>query len=121
MSEEEKRRFPRLDRKFVLSYRPYRLQDNLQPSWDSSQVKNISEGGALIVTSRAYVVGTVLELKIDTFLSSQPLKILGTVVDCKEMAKGLIYHTAISYKDLDELAKSELKKVLEVFFGEAET
>lgn len=44
---------------------------------------NISSGGICVYLNEAFVLGTIIDIKIDNFFESKPLKCRGKVVRCK--------------------------------------
>ena len=110
---KERRRYPRINATFVVSYRPKKNSEG----FDLVQSRNISQGGMLITTNRYFEKGMQLELIIR--FPFVPRKIITTaeVVDCKEIAKNFLYETRLRLLDLDmEIFKKigeYIKKVLE--------
>lgn len=94
----EKRKGPRLDIRFVVSYKI--IDPN--SSFDISLTKNISQGGILLTTNRFFDVGTQLEMKIKFPFYEGMLKVIGEVVHCKEKVRGLIYETRVRFLNLDK-------------------
>ena len=93
----ERRKYPRVDATFVVSYRPKEIPEG----YDLVQTKNVSQGGMLITTNRYFEKGTQLELTIRFPFVSQKIVTTAEVVDCKEVAKNLLYETRLKLLDLD--------------------
>ena len=97
-SGPEKRKFPRVDANFVISYRIKEMVDG----YDLTQSKNVSQGGILLTTNRLFNKGTMLAMTIRFPLIPQKIDVTGEVVDSKEVVRDLIYETRIKFLDLDE-------------------
>jgi hypothetical protein len=85
----DRRRYPRLDSKFILSYR------QSSADYDMSRTKNIGYGGISFTAGRQLEVGKVVNLVIKFPFHDDPVKIKGQVVSCK--GKGLIYDTSVKF------------------------
>jgi Tfp pilus assembly protein PilZ len=64
---------------------------------DITQTKNLSMGGVLITTNRKFDPGTNLLVEIRMPFDPTPVILAGTVVESREVAKGLIYDTRICF------------------------
>ncbi len=107
----EKRKYFRLDSRFVVSYRAERSEDN----YDITQTKNVSQGGALITTGRYFRDGERLVLIIRfPFLPHEKIEVLAEVVGSKEIRKDAIYDIRIKFLNLDK----DILKRFEEFAGE---
>jgi len=93
----ERRKYPRVDATFVVSYRIKEVPD----SYDLVQTRNISQGGMLITTNQYFEKGTQLALTIRFPFVSQKILATGEVVACKEVVKNLLYETRLKLLDLD--------------------
>jgi len=109
----ERRKYPRVDATFVISYRPKEISGE----YDLVQSKNISQGGMLITTNKYFEKGKQLELIIRFPFVPQKIVTTAEVVDCKEMTKNLLYEKKIKLLNLDmEIFKKigeYVKKILE--------
>ena len=92
----ERRNLPRIDANFVVSYRIK------SESYDLSQTKNLSQGGMLLTTNRAFDKGTLLAMIIRFPLVPQKIETTAEVVSSREVVKGLIYETRVRFLDLDQ-------------------
>ena len=97
-SGPEKRKHPRIEANFVVSYR---VKD---PSarYDLSQTKNISQGGILLITNQEFDKGTKLTIVIRFPLIPEKIEIDGAVIDSKEVVRKLIYETRIQFVNLNK-------------------
>lgn len=105
----EKRKHPRLNANFVVSYRIKSLPDDC----DLSQTKNVSQGGILLTTNKLFSKGTSLAMTIRLPFITQKIEVTGLVVDSQEIVRDLIYETRIEFLDLDEDLKQELGQFID--------
>ena len=110
---EERRRYPRLSANFTASYKIKNIPEN----YDFSQTKNVGKGGVLLTTNRKFEAGTQLALMVKFPFVSHRLEILATVVDSKEIAKGIIYETRLAFSNLDKKFFQELGAFVEEKLG----
>ncbi|MCM8796652.1 MAG: PilZ domain-containing protein [Candidatus Omnitrophica bacterium] len=94
---QEKRRHPRINARFIVSYRILDKEDKV----DITQTKNLSLGGMLITTNRKFEPGTNLLMEIRLPFDPQPTVIYGRVVESREIAKNLIYDTHICFGHME--------------------
>lgn len=94
----EKRRHPRLNASFIVSYR---IKDP-SSDFDLSQTKDVSQGGFLFTTNKEFAQGTVLVMILRFPFVAEKIELHGQVVSSQEKVKNLIYETHIKFKDSDE-------------------
>ena len=110
---EERRRWPRINANFVVSYRIQEIPDG----YDLSQTKDISQGGVLITTNKPFAIGTHLVMLLRIPFVPQKIEIAGEVVASNEMVRDLIYTTRVRFlglssdffEKLGEFIKKSLK------------
>lgn len=107
-SGSERRKFPRMDGRFIVSYRILEEADNI----DITQTKNMSEGGFLITTNRHFTPGTNLALEIRLPFDQNPIVIVGVVIQSLEVTKDLIYDTRLSITNLDKNQREVINKTI---------
>lgn len=107
----EKRKGPRINKNFVVSYRIYGEADNI----DISQTRNVSEGGMLLTTNRIFDVGTILAIEIKLPFMSSPIRLLGKILESKEIARNLIYETRLLFTYMDDESKEFVKNTVNYF------
>jgi len=107
----ERRRYPRIHRNFVVSYRVYGDPDNV----DISQTKNLGEGGMLLTTNRPFVRGTILAIEIRLPFMDTPIRLLGRILESKEIIPNLIYETRLNFSYMDEHSKDFVKSTVSYF------
>jgi c-di-GMP-binding flagellar brake protein YcgR len=94
----ERRKQPRISARFIVSYRVLEEEDAV----DISQTKNMSLGGMLLTTNRAFEGGTKLALEIRLPFDPNPIMLVGKVLESREIIKDLIYDTRLEFLTVDE-------------------
>ncbi len=107
----ERRKGPRINKNFVVSYRIYGDPDNV----DISQTRNVGEGGIMLTTNRIFDSGTVLAIEIKLPFVPTPIRLLGKVLDSREIARNLIYETRLVFTYLDDESKQVVKNTVDYF------
>ncbi|MDD4938812.1 MAG: PilZ domain-containing protein [Candidatus Omnitrophica bacterium] len=107
----ERRKHPRIDARFIVSYRVLEETDNV----DLSQTKNVSLGGMLLTTNRKFDAGINLALEIRLPFDSHPIMIVGKVLESREISKDLIYDTRIVFLAVDERHRNAMKKTVDYY------
>jgi hypothetical protein len=105
----ERRKFPRIGGKFLVSYRIADKDDLI----DITQTKNVSLGGILLTTDRAFKPGTNLMVEVRLPIDPKPIQIVARVIESKELMKGLIYDTHLEFVSIDENHKNMVAKTIE--------
>ncbi len=111
----EKRKYPRIDKHFILSY--FDLNDPLSRH-NASQIKNIGLGGLCLITSKPFLAGTRLSVELKTPFLSEFIQLKGTVLESKEKIKNIIYETRVQFDDIPLPAQAVLSKLIEHFRNE---
>lgn len=99
---QERRKYPRINARFIVSYRILEDIDAV----DISQTKNLSLGGMLLTTNRQFTPGTNLALEIRLPFDPHPIILVGKVIESREITKDLIYDTRLSFLSVDEKHKN---------------
>jgi hypothetical protein len=94
----EKRKYPRANGRFIVSYRVIPNNSNA----DVSQTKNLSLGGMLLTTNCQFSAGTNLALEIRLPFDPDPIMTIAKVLESKEITKGMIYDTRLAFLAIDE-------------------
>lgn len=94
----ERRKFPRANANFVVSYR----LKHYPGTYDLSQTKNVSQGGMLITTNKKFDNGVQLAMTIRFPFVEQKIEVVAEVMDTREVVKGLIYETRLKFVNLPE-------------------
>jgi len=96
-SGAEKRKYPRANGRFIVSYRV--IPDNINS--DITQTKNLSLGGMLLTTNCNFPKGTNLALEIRLPFDPDPIMIIANVLESIEISKGIIYDTRLIFMAVD--------------------
>jgi c-di-GMP-binding flagellar brake protein YcgR len=104
----EKRKHVRVSGNFIVSYRVLEEAD----SRDISQTKNLSLGGMLLTTNRRFAPETQLSLEIRLPTDPNPIKLIGRVVESREIVKNLIYDARIEFLTVDEKHKKVISETV---------
>jgi len=107
----ERRRFPRISGRFIVSYRIVEENDNV----DISQTKNISLGGMLLTTNRQFDSGTNLALEIRLPFDPYPIMLVAKVLESREITKNLIYDTRLMFLSVDERHKKVINETVDYY------
>lgn len=94
----EKRKYYRFDASYLLSYKLKRGAE----TYNVSQTKNFSQGGAIIITDELFPVGAHMEIILQFPFISGKLTVVCEIVDVKETAKDLLYETRVRFIDLPQ-------------------
>lgn len=108
-NSQERRKYSRIDGKFVVSYR---IKDS-NMGYDLSQTRNVCQKGLMLTTARNFDKGAVLEMSIRFPFIIQKIKVSGEVVDCKEVVAGRLYETRVKLLDLDDSFVKDLGDFIE--------
>ncbi|MDD4907458.1 MAG: PilZ domain-containing protein [Candidatus Omnitrophica bacterium] len=108
-SGPERRKYPRIGGKFLVSYRIADKDDLI----DITQTKNVSLGGILLTTDRAFKPGTDLMIEVRLPIDPKAIKIVARVRQSKELIKGMIYDTHLEFMSIDEHHKNMVAKTIE--------
>jgi len=107
----ERRRFPRVMGRFIVSYRILEDKDAI----DITQTKNLSLGGMLLTTNRDFKPGTNLALEIRLPFDPNPIMLIGKVIETREVTKDLIYDTRIQFLAVDENHRKVILETVEYY------
>lgn len=107
----EKRKYPRISGRFVVSYRILEDVNNA----DVTQTKNVSLGGMLLTTNRQFQVGIKLALEIRLPFDPNPIILVGRVIKSDEIMKDMIYDTRLEFLSIDEKHKNIIGQTVEYY------
>jgi c-di-GMP-binding flagellar brake protein YcgR len=107
----ERRQHPRINARFIVSYRILEEAESV----DTSQTKNLSLGGMLLTTNRAFRVGTNLALEIRLPFDPNPIMIVAKVLESREISKDLIYDTRLMFLAIDERHRGLIKDTVDYY------
>lgn len=107
----ERRKYPRINGRFIVSYRILEESDNI----DISQTKNMGLGGMLLTTNRHFDVGTNIALEIRLPFDPNPIMLIAKVLESREITKDLIYDTRLSFLAVDERHKKIISQTVDYY------
>ncbi len=107
----ERRRHPRVNSRFIVSYRVLEEMNNV----DITQTKNLSLGGMLLTTNRQFGIGTNLALEIRLPFDPDPIMIVSKVVESLEISKDLIYDTRLVFLAIDGKHRDVIKETVDYY------
>lgn len=107
-SGPERRKFPRIDGRFIVSYRILEEPEKT----DITQTKNLCLGGMLLTTNTRFEPGTRLALEIRLPFEPHPITLIGRVIESQEVTKGLIFDTRLSIIEIDKRHREVINKTV---------
>jgi hypothetical protein len=107
----ERRKFPRISARFIVSYRILDESDNI----DVSQTKNVCLGGMLLTTNRKFEPGTNIALEIRLPFDPNPIMLIARVLESKEISSNLIYDTRLMFLAVDEKHKRVINETVDYY------
>lgn len=110
-SGPERRKNQRTEGRFVVSYRVLREENNM----DTTQTKNISLGGMLLTTNRKFAIGAKLALEIRLPLDPNPILLIASVVESKEVVSDLIYDTRLTFLAVDKKHQKIISETVDYY------
>ena len=113
--KEERRRYKRVCKSFILSY--YRLEDQHKKQ-EITQMKNIGMGGMCFIATEAIEPSTKLGIALKTPYIAETTHLEGFVLGDQEKVKGMLYETRIQFGMLNAEAEYLLGKLIEYFLDE---
>ncbi len=112
--EDDRREDIRIDASFNFGYRVYERTDI---AGDISQIRNISVGGAQIVTNHELNSDNILELSFRTPRSQNKINLLGKVLESWNIPEKALYVSRVSFAYPNKFSQdtmSELIKELKI-------
>jgi len=107
----ERRKFHRINGRFIVSYRVMEEADSI----DISQTKNISLGGMLLTTNRQFAPGTNLALEIRLPFDPHPIMLIARVLESREITKHLIYDTRLEFLSVDDRHRKAIARTVDYY------
>ena len=108
---QERRKFPRIGGRFIVSYRILDEVDNV----DISQTKNLSLGGMLLTTNIQFDPGTNIALEIRLPFDPDPIMLIAKVLESREISKNLIYDTRLMFLAVDERHRKVINETVDYY------
>ena len=107
----ERRKYPRISGRFIVSYRILEEVDNA----DITQTRNVGLGGMLLTTNRQFEAGTNLALEIRLPFDPHPIMIIGKVIESREITRNLIYDTRLTFLAVDERHRKIINETVDYY------
>ena len=107
----ERRKHPRIGGRFIVSYRILEEYNNA----DISQTRNMSLGGMLLTTNRAFDPGTNIALEIRLPFDPNPIMLIAKVLESREITKNLIYDTRLEFLAVDERHRKVISETVDYY------
>lgn len=108
---QERRRHPRINVRFIVSYRMFDDACNI----DISQSKNLGLGGMLLTTNRKFNPGINLVIEIRLPFDPNPIMLIGKVLESSEITKDLIYDTRLEFLAIDEVHRKIIGQTVDYY------
>lgn len=109
----ERRKHPRINVRFIVSYRVLKDDEFL----DVSQTRNLSLGGMLLTTNKPFPEGTHLAVELRLPFDPDPITLVAKVMESHEVTEGLIYDTRLSFLSIDEKHKNKILRTVSYYLG----
>ncbi|MBI4845829.1 MAG: PilZ domain-containing protein [Candidatus Omnitrophica bacterium] len=109
LNESDKRQYHRTPTTYIVRYR---LRCGLS-NYDVVRTQNVSQGGALLMTSRQFKQGDELEMHIQFPFAGEKVEVSGRVIASNEKIKNSIYETRVEFIELSDAVKKTLGEVIE--------
>ena len=96
---QDQRQHQRREVSLVVSYRP----EDPKAGYGIAQARNISQGGLLLTTARAFAPGALLAIRVRLPIRCSPSFVSGKAqaVESREMVQGLLYETRLRLIDIN--------------------
>lgn len=107
----ERRKYPRVAGRFIVSYRILEEFDNT----DITQTKNLSLGGMLLTTNRQFDSGTKLAIEIRLPFDPDPIMLIGRVMESREITRHLIYDTRLMFLSVDDRHRKAIHETVSYY------
>ena len=92
----EKRKYFRLEAHYIVSYRSKEMHGD----YDLTQTKDISQGGAILTTDRAFKKNAYMELVVKFPFLTKRITVAAKVTTCKKIIEGSMYEVRVKFMDL---------------------
>ena len=109
---EERRKSPRIEKYFIVTYYDINFPDQ---TYCTTQLKNISCGGMLLITEMPFETGTMLGIEIKSPFFANITHLRGEVLESFESAKEIFYHTRVQFVDLSPEAQIVIEQSIDFF------
>lgn len=124
-SGAEKRRFKRIEKKFVVTLRVYSdKKTTLAAKYDIVSLKNISAGGALFAYNKELKIGTLVDLNIASPMLAEPVACLGRIIRVEPPSQSMLpgqiplYNIAVRFiETMDRKEQGMINNIVEGYLS----
>ena len=116
MAVEDRRRAPRIDKRFMVKYRCPSLG---HAQWMMSPIKDLSAVGLRFVGEFAFARGTDIELQIILPILQEPLPARGVIVWQRPASAPKTYEHGVEFSDSDPAVFEQLSQAVDHFLRKA--
>ena len=109
--EKERRRSKRVRKALYVQCHVY----DTDTPWASAIVQDISEAGISISTTKEFSIDATLEIKVSTFMRTQPVSVVGKVLSCEKKPAPKNWITRISIEQINEEDKAIFQEFIQLF------
>ena len=106
-SFEERRRYKRINKNFILSYFIKNLPEK---RFEITQLKNISLGGMCFITSKAFEAGTEMGIELKTPYMSDVTYLEGRILQSHVKVKNMIYETRFEFENIQPMTMKKFNQ-----------
>jgi len=114
-TSEERRKYVRIKKNFILSYFDVKIPDI---KYEVTQLKNISMGGMCFVTTQKFDSDKILGIELKTPYLTDITYIEAKVLESHEKVKDMLYETRLQFHFLDPEAEFLLARLIDFFINE---
>ena len=107
-SSNERRKYLRIYRNFILSYRE---KGKSAIQHDVSQVNNVSKGGLSFSSTHPLKQGTVVMIDLKTPFIADSIQLEGLVLESREKIPEMIYEIRLQFQEIPEQVLAVLEKI----------
>lgn len=100
----DRRQHLRREVSFTVSYRA----KDATTGYDITQTRNLSQGGMLVTTARAFERGTRLSIRLTLPVPHPAVHATAEAVDSRGLVQNLVYETRVRFIDLDRYSFREV-------------
>ena len=111
MGGEERRRSPRIEKRFIVKYRCPTIG---QTQWLASPIKDLSAVGIRFFGEYGYTVGADLELELSLPVTEKPVPAKGRVVWQQRHGDGKMTEHGVEFLELDPPAQQHIAQMIKI-------
>jgi hypothetical protein len=109
----ERRKFKRIKKKFLLSFRDLPIDSNRRDSgWDMAHMENLGPEGLLFKVDKTFKLGTLLELKLKLPFVEEPIRCIGKVLRVEPQPSSILVNIAVAFMEMVKGGKEGISKIV---------